>query len=152
MATRTTILVQDDLDGSPASATRRFGLDGVEFEIDLSDENSAALSDALEGWQRHARRVGKTALPKSSRNGLRAFPSPERDTLAIRQWATERGIPISMRGRIPVNVVEEYEARNTVTNPPIEPVEPQPPVEAPKPVAPVKKAPAKRARTPKFTA
>ena len=36
MATKTTVVLEDDLDGGPADETVRFGLDGVEYEIDLT--------------------------------------------------------------------------------------------------------------------
>ena len=36
MATRILTTLQDDIDGSVATETVRFGLDGVEWEIDLS--------------------------------------------------------------------------------------------------------------------
>ena len=37
----------DDLDGSEAEDTIRFGLDGTEYEIDLNAEHGQALRDAL---------------------------------------------------------------------------------------------------------
>src|SRR6185437_1100174 len=37
----------DDLDGSEAEGTVRFGLDGAEYEIDLNAEHARALRDAL---------------------------------------------------------------------------------------------------------
>ena len=36
MATKVLTTLQDDIDGSDAAETVRFGLDGVEWEIDLS--------------------------------------------------------------------------------------------------------------------
>jgi hypothetical protein len=37
----------DDLDGSQAEGTVRFGLDGTEYEIDLNAGHAQALRDAL---------------------------------------------------------------------------------------------------------
>ena len=40
MATKVLTTLQDDIDGSDASETVRFALDGVEWEIDLSDRKA----------------------------------------------------------------------------------------------------------------
>ncbi len=49
MAQKIQTLFVDDLDGSEAEGTVRFGLDGTDYEIDLNAENAQALRDAL-GW------------------------------------------------------------------------------------------------------
>jgi hypothetical protein len=41
MATKITVVLEDDLDGGPADETVRFGLGGTEYEIDLSARNAA---------------------------------------------------------------------------------------------------------------
>jgi hypothetical protein len=43
------VIVQfvDDLDGSVASGTVEFALDGKDYAIDLSDENAAKLREVL---------------------------------------------------------------------------------------------------------
>ena len=43
MARRTVVEHTDDLDGSAATETVAFGLDGVDYEIDLSARNAARL-------------------------------------------------------------------------------------------------------------
>src|SRR5258705_13978516 len=58
MAQKVQTLFIDDLDGSAAEGTVRFGLDGVEYEIDLSAEHSQELRDALARYLGAARRVG----------------------------------------------------------------------------------------------
>ena len=40
MATRTTVLVVDDLDGSEGAEPLSFALDGASYEIDLSEKNA----------------------------------------------------------------------------------------------------------------
>jgi hypothetical protein len=45
MAQRVQVQMVDDLDGSEASQTVPFSLDGVTYEIDLSEENASALRD-----------------------------------------------------------------------------------------------------------
>jgi nucleoid-associated protein Lsr2 len=51
-------LLIDDLDGSAAEDTVRFGLDGTEYEIDLNAEHARALRDALARYVNDARRAG----------------------------------------------------------------------------------------------
>src|SRR3954451_21139302 len=50
MASRTIVELTDDIDGKPAAETVRFGLDGREYEIDLSEKNAKALRKAFEPW------------------------------------------------------------------------------------------------------
>ena len=47
MAQQMTVRFVDDLDGSEASGTVDFGLDGRRYEIDLSEANAARLREAL---------------------------------------------------------------------------------------------------------
>ena len=57
MATMTTVTLVDDLDGSEASESVSFALDGASYEIDLSEDNAEKLRDALAGYVASARRV-----------------------------------------------------------------------------------------------
>src|SRR5512135_2244784 len=45
----------DDLDGSPAVETVRFGYAGREYEIDLNEEHASHLDEALAPYVEHAR-------------------------------------------------------------------------------------------------
>lgn len=47
MARRTVVRLVDDIDGSDATETVVYGLDGRLWEIDLSAENAADLRDVL---------------------------------------------------------------------------------------------------------
>ncbi len=114
MAQKVDVKYVDDLDGSDASGTVSFALDGKSYEIDLSDENAARLRDALATYVAAARRSGG-----SGRGGRAARPAdapapPARTdrevTAAIRAWARENGHEISERGRIPKAVVDAYHA------------------------------------------
>ena len=49
MAQKVNIILVDDLDGSEATETVSFGLDGASYEIDLNDGNAAALRRRLFG-------------------------------------------------------------------------------------------------------
>jgi hypothetical protein len=58
MAQKVRIVLEDDIDGSEATQTVSFGLDGTSYEIDLSEQNARALRDGLALYVGHGRRVG----------------------------------------------------------------------------------------------
>ena len=58
MAQKVQTLFIDDLDGSAAEGTVRFGLDGTEYEIDLNAGHAQQLRDTLAAYMRAGRRVG----------------------------------------------------------------------------------------------
>ena len=72
MAQRIQTLLIDDLDGGEAAGTVRFGLDGAEYEIDLSAAHDEELRKALQRYLAHARRTGGTA--RSAARGRAAAP------------------------------------------------------------------------------
>jgi hypothetical protein len=104
VARKVVVQMADDLDGSPATQTIRFGFQGVEYELDLNDENAAEMTHWLENYISHARRVGgrKRDLTGKARVGSGV------DAKAVRQWANEQGLEISARGRIPSQLVQQY--------------------------------------------
>jgi hypothetical protein len=105
MAQRIQTLLIDDLDGGEADSTVRFGLDGTEYEIDLSAAHDDELRKALQRFLAHARRTGGPA-----RTAARARrDSAAVDTAKVREWAKEQGIEVKDRGRIPASVVERYQ-------------------------------------------
>ncbi|WP_280333060.1 histone-like nucleoid-structuring protein Lsr2 [Nocardia wallacei] len=106
-AKKVVVELVDDFDGeSVAEETVRFSLDGVEYEIDLSANNAAALRRVFEEWSVPARRVGRTPKGKSA-SGARASVDREQ-TAAIRDWARRNGYTVSDRGRIQADIVEAY--------------------------------------------
>lgn len=99
-----TILI-DDMDGDTADATVSFALEGTHYEIDLKQSNVKLLRDALAPFIQVARSRTEAARPATSR------PRKKRssDSKVIRAWAEANGISVPRRGRIPVNVVAQYE-------------------------------------------
>lgn len=104
MAQRVQVILEDDLDGTTADETVRFGLDGVDYEIDLSDDNAAKLRDNLASWVGHARKISRGRGSAANRKS----GSPTE----IREWAKNSGLEVSSRGRVPAHVREAYEAAN----------------------------------------
>jgi Lsr2 len=104
VATKITVLLEDDLDGGPADETVRFGLDGVDYEIDLSKQHARAFRRELASFLIHARRAGR------GRQRPARGSSGRRRSSDIRAWAKDAGIQVSDRGRIPARVVAQYQA------------------------------------------
>ncbi len=103
----------DDLDGSEASGSVEFALDGREYEIDLSDDNAAKLREALAPFVAAGRPAGR-----SGRSRL-ASPSPRRSSSGrsrqemaeMRTWLREHGYQVSARGRIPNEFMQAWESK-----------------------------------------
>jgi hypothetical protein len=115
MAQQTTVRFVDDLDGSEASGTFDFSLDGRQYQIDLSDENAAKLRDALAPFTGAARKAGgrgRGRTPRPTAVAEKPGRSNRDQTGAIRQWARENGHEVSERGRIPKSVLEAYQSAN----------------------------------------
>ena len=104
MARKVVVALIDDFDGGEATQTVTFGLRGVNYEIDLSDENASFLDKALAPFVGHARKSDK-----SKRAAGRTGATPDGvDPKAVRVWAAERGLELGVRGRIPFEIVERY--------------------------------------------
>ncbi len=108
MATRTTMTLQDDLDGGPAEETVRFALGATEYEIDLNAANAGRFRAQLAPFIDHARKAGRGQRARPGRT-----PAARRDSAEVRAWAREHGIEIRERGRIPASVTEQYEVATT---------------------------------------
>jgi hypothetical protein len=112
MAKQIITVLTDDLDGSDADRTMEFGLDGVNYSIDLSDKNAGKLRKALEPYVSVASRVrggagnGRVASPAA-----RPVRANRDQNQAIREWASKNGYEVSERGRIPGSIVEAFHAK-----------------------------------------
>ena len=87
--------------------TRRFSLDGREYEIDLCSKHSQKLDEVVHQYAEHARRA--SARPGRTKRRTTAH---RQHSAAIRTWAKQSGISVSDRGRIPADVVTRYEAKH----------------------------------------
>jgi hypothetical protein len=112
MAQRVNVVLVDDIDGSDAEETVSFALDGVDYEIDLSDQHAGELRNALSLYIGHARRTG--GRRKSGRRASAAAATDDGGTSAaeIRAWARENGWDVPERGRVSAEVREAYAAAN----------------------------------------
>ncbi|MGH4016504.1 MAG: histone-like nucleoid-structuring protein Lsr2 [Pseudonocardiaceae bacterium] len=115
MAQKVTVTLVDDVDGGTAEETVEFGIDGVSYEIDLSEGNAGKLRDSLADFVSNARKAGgrrkaSTSARRSSSGG-RASVDREQNA-AIREWARKNGYNVSDRGRIPAEVLDAYHKGN----------------------------------------
>jgi len=105
MATRTAVVLEDDLDGGRADQTVEFGLDGTAYMIDLSAKNAARFGRQLAPFIERARKAGRAQRRQP------AGPASARERSSrIRAWAKDQGITVSDRGRIPAGIAEQYDA------------------------------------------
>lgn len=105
MAKRTVIELIDDLDGTEATETVRFALDGTDYAIDLAGQNAEELRGALARFVDAGR---KTAGGITKGTAPVHHVPPAADTKAIRRWAADNGVAVNPRGRIKEDVVQQY--------------------------------------------
>ena len=136
MATQTLVITSSDLSGDEGAMPVKFGLFGVEYEIDLTTVETEKLESLLSLYTSAARRIGGRrntssgtpgARPAGARpGGAEAFTGAS--SKVVRAWAKEQGIDLPDRGRVPLQIQEAFVASR---NAPIAPVVEEPVVEAP---------------------
>jgi len=123
MAQKVLVELIDDIDGTPGDdvTSVAFGLDGVEYAIDLNEDNAERLREVLGEFVEGGRRTGgriKRGLAvsrqtESPARRLTVVPTgshrPREVTQAIREWAKANDYEVADRGRIPVTVLEAYD-------------------------------------------
>jgi Lsr2 len=105
MATKMSVIISDDLDGSADAEPVSFGIDGTNYEVDLSAKNRAKLEKALAPFIEAGRRQSARGKRRANRAS-----SSRTDNAAIRAWAKSSGLQVSERGRISTDVIREYQA------------------------------------------
>jgi hypothetical protein len=101
---KTVVVLEDDIDGSEASETLNFSVDGTEYEIDLNADHANELRSALSRYTNAARKV----TSGRSRPVARKTSGAGTDAKAIRMWAIDNGLQVNTRGRIQADIVEKY--------------------------------------------
>lgn len=105
------IVLSDDFDGSDATETVSFSLDGRAYEVDLNDEHVTELREFLKHYTDVGRRTDGPRAGRRKTSGKRATPGPSAKNASprsIREWAAANGIQVSPRGRIPATVLDRY--------------------------------------------
>lgn len=101
MAKRTVEYMLSDLSGEDGASTVNFGLDGASYEVDLTDAEAKEFRDFLTRYADAGRKVAGSRRPTSG--------TQKKETAAIRQWASEQGIEVPARGRIPNEIIRKFE-------------------------------------------
>jgi hypothetical protein len=102
------VIITDDLDGSRDAQPVRFGFHDKQYEIDLSGKNEAQLAQLLARYIDHGREIAPPTAVTGRRRGQVKRPGRE-DLAAIRQWAHDKGLEVSDRGRIKADIIEQYD-------------------------------------------
>jgi len=111
MAQRVEMQLVDDVDGTSATQTVRFALDGRDYEIDLNDINAAKLRKALHPYAAAGRRLGAgSGTLRRRRLTAGAYGMTKEEMANVRGWARSNGYQVSDRGRIKGEVVAAYHA------------------------------------------
>lgn len=111
MAQRIQVILEDDIDGSEASETIEFALDGVTYEIDLNDAHAAELRDGLARWVGQARRSGGRRQTRR-KAGANSTGAGREELARIRAWGRANGYQVSDRGRVSQELQDAFAAAN----------------------------------------
>ena len=108
MARRTVLF--DDFDESEATQTVQFSYRGQQYAIDLNDDHAEEFDSLLSRYIAAARNITQPAAqqsPTRRQQPTRRRNAPE--NTKIREWARDHDMKVSDRGRIPLNVLEQYD-------------------------------------------
>lgn len=108
----TVIRLIDDIDGKRGDESITFSYDGQTYEIDLSSKNAKELRKTFAPYLDKARRApqnGKARRVTQTGKPAHTVSARERSQ-EIREWAKAQGIPVRDRGRIPADVISQYES------------------------------------------
>ena len=94
------VRLEDDLTGGPADETVHFAVDGRAYEIDLNARHAARLRNLLAPFLEQAR-LARARRPRTTASRTRSRQ--------IRTWATHHGLAVADHGRLPGNVIAEYQ-------------------------------------------
>ena len=106
------VVFVDDIDGTEGAETLRYSVDGLDYEIDLSDANVKKFRDALAPYIEKSRTVERSPALSGGRGRTRRRTSSgrSRDELSqIRAWAEANGHDVAPRGRIKAELLEAYD-------------------------------------------
>lgn len=107
MAQKVEVSLIDDLDGGKAEETIAFGLDGTQYEIDLSAKNAKQLRESLSRYVDVAR---KDKSPRATgRSAGRKVAQGGPNTSDVREWAKLQGYEVSERGRVSKDLIVKFQ-------------------------------------------
>lgn len=115
MARTTVIELVDDLTGQSGDdvASVTFALDGVDYEIDLAEDNAADLRDRLAEFIASAKRTGGRLRRTSSATST-VKRSPQQ-LAEVREWARGQGYDVAAVGRVAQWILDAFDAAQAKT-------------------------------------
>ena len=107
MAQKVQVMLLCDLDEGNVDAdeTVQFSLGSTAYEVDVCAKHAQQIREGLEPFVANARKAGTSTSRRRPRTA-----GARQQTASIRTWAKDHGMQVNERGRIPANVVKEYEA------------------------------------------
>lgn len=107
MSKRQMEVLVDDIDGTPIvdetqGRTVSVKIGDIETELDLTNENIAALEDRFREF------LGTGAQSSVNGSSARRPANSTEDLSVIREWARKNGYSINARGRIPFSVMDAF--------------------------------------------
>ena len=117
MSRKTIVTVTSDLSGEPDARPVTVSWQGSTYEIDLTDSEVDALAAMMAPYVTSGRRItgsaGKSVRAVGpARTGTTA--ARRRELEVVRKWASERGLKVPPRGRIPRAIMDQYERESVV--------------------------------------
>jgi hypothetical protein len=105
------IRLRDDIDGDVADdvVTREFTFDGVNYEIELNDNNFEEFRLDIKKWIQAAR-VARPRRKKAANGSSKPKPSPQPPPTRgeVRAWAQKRNLVVSDKGNISNEIRNAY--------------------------------------------
>jgi hypothetical protein len=109
MARKIETVLIDDIDGSRADTTIQFGLNGAEYEIDLSATHAEELRKTVSRYLEVGRKASGSAR-RASQGPARRSSGSGLNSSEIRDWAKSQGMDVKDRGRIPSELLVKFKA------------------------------------------
>ncbi|WP_433520523.1 histone-like nucleoid-structuring protein Lsr2 [Nocardia pseudovaccinii] len=119
MARKLVVQITDDYDGGIVSdgnvESVSFGLDGVNYRIELRPDNAEKLRHDLGKWIHAAQRADDGQDRRLRRVSVECGTRSREELNIIREWAVGQGYRVAARGRIPVRILTAFADAHLVT-------------------------------------
>lgn len=115
MTEKVSVELIDDLDGSPATQTIDFSLDGQAYTIDLNRTHARQLRELLRGYAQHAHRRPSPTAPHQQRQRQNTKTTNKAITQRIRDLA--RATPSNRARKPPAGTAQRPLQRQSFHSP-----------------------------------
>lgn len=102
------VIILSDISGATGAKTRDFSIGADAYEIDLTNEEFAALQDAVATYVAAGRKVRRGSAPVVA-DKSKSVRRSKSEVAAIKAWGTDHGFQIPERGRLPYALIEAYD-------------------------------------------